>query len=234
MSRFLDLFHHRMLLLFYRAWATAQPTVSHDHPATNRFVTYVGALAGLGLPALRDRDDFPDAAKLFYAGRLGGADAQRRRPGRDHRRLLPDAGADRAVRAAAGSPCPRRTNGAWAWPGARGGALGADRRSRASASGAGSRSSASCSARSIAGSSSACCRAARACKKLTALVRNYVGDELLWDVRLVLDEQTEEPCRLGRSRLGWTSWLGRPELERGRREDLISGSRRPKFSQTAA
>ena len=32
LSRFLDLFHHRFLALFYRAWAQAQPTVNHDRP----------------------------------------------------------------------------------------------------------------------------------------------------------------------------------------------------------
>jgi predicted component of type VI protein secretion system len=37
---------------------------------------------------------------------------------------------------------------------------------------------------------------------------------------LILDEQTDEPCRLGRSMLGWTSWLGR-QPKRGKREDLI-------------
>jgi len=57
-------------------------------------------------------------------------------------------------------------------------------------------------------------------KKLTSLVRNYAGDEHAWDVRLILDEQTEEPCRLGRSLLGWTSWLGK-QPKRGKREDLI-------------
>ncbi len=49
MSRFFDLFHHRLMLLFYRAWSTAQPTVGQDHPATNRFLLYIGALEGLGL-----------------------------------------------------------------------------------------------------------------------------------------------------------------------------------------
>jgi len=39
-------------------------------------------------------------------------------------------------------------------------------------------------------------------------VRNYAGDENLWDVRLVLDEQTEEPCRLGKSLLGWNVVAG--------------------------
>jgi type VI secretion system protein ImpH len=43
---FLDIFHHRMISLFYRAWANAQPTVSRDRPETDRFAHYVGALIG--------------------------------------------------------------------------------------------------------------------------------------------------------------------------------------------
>ena len=71
MSRFLDVFHHRMILFMFRAWAAGQPTVDGDRgDAAAHFGAYVGALEGLGLAALRDRDDFPDAAKLFYAGRL--------------------------------------------------------------------------------------------------------------------------------------------------------------------
>jgi type VI secretion system protein ImpH len=57
--------------------------------------------------------------------------------------------------------------------------------------------------------------------KLTALVRNYVGDALAWDVKLVLDERTQEPLTLGRSRLGWTSWLGAGVGGDGGRQDLI-------------
>jgi type VI secretion system protein ImpH len=72
MTRFFDLFNHRLMLLFYRAWSTAQPTVGQDHPSTNRFLLYVGALEGLGLMSVRNRDDFPDSAKLFYTGRLSG------------------------------------------------------------------------------------------------------------------------------------------------------------------
>src|SRR6188508_328811 len=70
MARFFDVFHHRMLMLFYRAWASGRPAVNHDRPATDRFQLYIGALAGMGLAALRERDEFPDAAKLFFAGRL--------------------------------------------------------------------------------------------------------------------------------------------------------------------
>jgi type VI secretion system ImpH/TssG family protein len=59
MSRFLDLFHHRMLMFFYRAWASARATVSADSPQTNRFLDYDGALSGRGTPSLRNRTSFP-------------------------------------------------------------------------------------------------------------------------------------------------------------------------------
>jgi type VI secretion system protein ImpH len=81
LSRFFNLFHHRMLSLFYRAWAINEPTVSFDRAQAvdertakldrseqEPFGTYLGALFGLGTPQLRDRDAFPDAARLHYAG----------------------------------------------------------------------------------------------------------------------------------------------------------------------
>ena len=69
-QRFADLFHHRALSLMYRAWADVRPTVSFDRPASDRFATYVGALAGLGMQTLRDRDAMPDLTKLHFAGLL--------------------------------------------------------------------------------------------------------------------------------------------------------------------
>ncbi|MFK7699318.1 type VI secretion system baseplate subunit TssG [Pseudomonas caspiana] len=69
-SRFLDIFHHRMISLFYRAWATTQPTVSLDRPLDDRFSNYVGSLIGIGMPSLRERDAIPDYAKLRNAGHL--------------------------------------------------------------------------------------------------------------------------------------------------------------------
>ncbi|MES1166128.1 MAG: type VI secretion system baseplate subunit TssG, partial [Verrucomicrobiota bacterium] len=59
--------------------------------------------------------------------------------------------------------------------------------------------------------------------RLTDLVRNYIGDEQRWDLRLFLEEHVDEPWHLGESRLGWTSWLGRAIGVGGsaRREDLI-------------
>ena len=69
-ARFLDMLHHRFIALFYRAWAQAQPTVSLDRPAEDRFAFYVGSLIGLGTKEVRDRDPVPDFAKFFYAGLL--------------------------------------------------------------------------------------------------------------------------------------------------------------------
>lgn len=71
LAAFCDVFHHRMISLFYRAWASAQPTVSLDRPGADRFANYLGSLLGIGLPSLQARDGVVDLAKLHFAGRLG-------------------------------------------------------------------------------------------------------------------------------------------------------------------
>lgn len=70
LSRFLDVFHHRFLALFYRAWAQAQPHVSRDRPKADRFTVYVGAFMGMASIASRERDTLPDLAKFFHVGAL--------------------------------------------------------------------------------------------------------------------------------------------------------------------
>jgi type VI secretion system protein ImpH len=69
-SRFLDVFNHRFLALFYRAWAQAQPHVNMDRPGADRFAAYVGALFGISPQPFRHRDDVPDVAKFFHVGAL--------------------------------------------------------------------------------------------------------------------------------------------------------------------
>jgi type VI secretion system protein ImpH len=69
-QRFADVFHHRALSLFYRAWADSRPTVAFDRPETDRFAVYIGALIGLGMASLRDRDAMPDLTKFHFAGHL--------------------------------------------------------------------------------------------------------------------------------------------------------------------
>jgi type VI secretion system protein ImpH len=70
LARFLDLFNHRMICLFYRAWAVNRQTVSYDRRQDDRFSAYIGSLIGIGRPAFSDRDALPDVAKLHYSGHL--------------------------------------------------------------------------------------------------------------------------------------------------------------------
>jgi type VI secretion system protein ImpH len=65
-AHFLDLFHHRLLELFYRAWAQAQPAVQRDRPHDDRYRAWLGAVAGLpSAPAALSAD-----ALAFQAGLL--------------------------------------------------------------------------------------------------------------------------------------------------------------------
>jgi type VI secretion system protein ImpH len=68
--RFIDIFHHRMLSFFYRAWASNQKSVDLDRAARARYATYFGSFFGLGFPSLRDRDSVSDWAKIHFAGRM--------------------------------------------------------------------------------------------------------------------------------------------------------------------
>ncbi|HZT55261.1 MAG TPA: type VI secretion system baseplate subunit TssG, partial [Burkholderiaceae bacterium] len=63
LARFADQFHHRALLLFYRAWAQAQPTVHLDRRADDGFSRWLGSLAGIGDAAFTGRDSLSDDAK---------------------------------------------------------------------------------------------------------------------------------------------------------------------------
>jgi type VI secretion system protein ImpH len=69
-TRFVDVFHHRFLTLFYRAWAQGQPHVSRDRSSGDRFAGYVGAFLGIRPAEFRRRDTLTDEAKLFHAGAL--------------------------------------------------------------------------------------------------------------------------------------------------------------------
>jgi type VI secretion system protein ImpH len=70
MVAFLNVFHHRFLSLFYRAWAVNQKTADFDRPEDSRYASYIGALFGIGMESLRNRDAVSDWAKLYFAGRL--------------------------------------------------------------------------------------------------------------------------------------------------------------------
>lgn len=56
MADFLDMFHHRYLVLLYRAWAQAQAAAGLDRPGEESFTPYIARLAG------DEVDDVPHAA----------------------------------------------------------------------------------------------------------------------------------------------------------------------------
>ncbi|MET0335233.1 MAG: type VI secretion system baseplate subunit TssG [Rhizobacter sp.] len=70
LARFADVFHHRALLLFYRAWAHNQPAVQADRPNDDQFAKWVSALIGQAPVAMRGADTVPDAAKRHSSGLL--------------------------------------------------------------------------------------------------------------------------------------------------------------------
>jgi type VI secretion system protein ImpH len=68
--RFMDIFHHRMLSFFYRAWANSEKSVDFDRTDDARYADYFGSFFGIGVSSLQDRDSVPDWAKIYFAGRM--------------------------------------------------------------------------------------------------------------------------------------------------------------------
>jgi type VI secretion system protein ImpH len=216
LARFLDLFHHRLALFFYRAWAEARPTVQADRPGEDRFATYLGSLAGFGSTGTQGRDAVPDHAKRFFAGRLarGAKSAEGLAailegffglPVRveqfalgwlelpaDQRTAL--GGAPRpAVLLGEGTVLGRRVRDAQSRIRIDVGPMDLDRFRDFLPGG-------------------------RSLRRLRDWVRNDVGLEFDWDVKLVLARDEVPGIRLGREgHLGWTTWLG------ARRADTDAG-----------
>ena len=69
-SAFCNIFHHRLISFFFRAWADAQKTVDYDRADDQHWSQFLGSLAGFGMESLLHRDSVPDRAKLYFAGRL--------------------------------------------------------------------------------------------------------------------------------------------------------------------
>ena len=204
-QRFADIFHHRALSLFYRAWANSRPTVSFDRPEDDRFALYTGALIGLGMEQLRDRDAMPDLTKLHFAGHLSG---QTR-----HAEGL-------ASILAAFFQVPVRVEsfvGTWlTLPEADRTRLGHSPRTAALGQTAllgGRVWSRQDKFRVVLGPLDLAdyrrmLPGGRSFHRLIPIVRNYIGDVLIWDVNLILRREQVPPIRLGRQgQLGWTSWL---------------------------
>lgn len=204
-SGFADIFHHRMLSLFYRAWAQAQPTVSYDRAESDRFGDYLASLIGLGMPELRNRDAVPDLAKLFFCGRLASqvknADGLRDLVSgyfevpagiREFEGFWLEVPEENQFRLGesieTGCLGVSTTLGRYVW----------DTQSKFQV------------ALGPMGIEDYR-RFLPGCPDLTRLtdfVRNYVGDELIWELRLILSRKAMTSLRLGsEQQLGLTTWL---------------------------
>lgn len=204
--RFLDLFNHRFLALFYRAWSQAQPTTSFDRPREDRFADFVGSLIGIGAPTLHARDDAGDHVKLYFSGWMSrqarNADGLKsvvegyfQLPTRlenfvGHWMHLPE-----SQRTRLGA----LNSGAQLGIGAVIGARVFDRQHKIRLH-FGPLKLADYEALLPSG---------KALGSLVALVRQYLCFELEWDMRLSLEAPEVPKTRLGQyGRLGWTTWLG--------------------------
>ncbi|CAB3650019.1 type VI secretion system baseplate subunit TssG [Trinickia soli] len=70
-ERFLDLFHHRMSGVRYRAWAACQPVIGLGRRDDDRFAGYVGSLCGLAQGRVSAGSPIDDDMRLGAAGLLG-------------------------------------------------------------------------------------------------------------------------------------------------------------------
>lgn len=205
LSRFADMFHHRVVSLFYGAWAQSQPTVQFDRPESDRFSDYLGSLIGLGFPSLRDVDSMHYLSKLSFAGHLGslprhvnglvslvqgyfGVEAKvveyiahwMRIPKQDYL-LLGDGSLN-------GSLGQDSVIGERVWQRQDKfrlslGPLSLDQYEAFLPTG-------------------------KSFDALVAAIRNYVGMEYLWEINLILRKEEKPVTCLGKTgKLGWTSWL---------------------------
>lgn len=210
-AHFADLFHHRLLSLFYRAWASAQATVSFDRPEEDRFSFFVSSFFGLGEPALRNRSKLPDRFQQHFAGRLNN-------PCRN-----PE-GLEAMLSDFFGTPTLiEEFVGQWL-------TLPEEDRCQLGDWGSSNRLGET----TTLGTSVWTCQqkfrivmgpmnlkdfqklqpGRDSLNRLTALVRTYAGDELEWDLRLILKKENIPAVQLGTSgQLGWTTWISPESLE---------------------
>lgn len=69
---FLNIFHHRVTSEFYRAWKKHRLEVSYESESGGLFTERLYDLIGIGTAHLRDRQSIPDEVFAFYSGFYGG------------------------------------------------------------------------------------------------------------------------------------------------------------------
>ncbi|HVV93434.1 MAG TPA: type VI secretion system baseplate subunit TssG [Hyphomicrobiales bacterium] len=201
--RFLDILNHRFLQLFFRAWADSRPIAQHDRPDADRFMTYLGALMGIGSAPYRDADSVPDGAKLAYAGLVGAATKSASRL----RGLIAGVlGTAVEIEEFVGSRLAFEP-GDQSRLGRANATLGRDCLIGATVFSVEDKIRVRIVAKSL-DEYRRFLPSGPLCEPLADLVFLYLGDQLEWDVELLLPAKAIEPTCLGRSgQLGWTSWM---------------------------
>lgn len=206
-ASFANMLTHRSMSLFYRAWCAGQPAAGFDRGENDGFERQVAALSGYAGEKLRTRDAMPDLAKRHFAGHLGRSV---RNPSGLTAMLSAFFGASVRLQEFVGSWLRLEPDDCWRL-GARAGlgqatSIGSEVWSR------------SAKFRLRIGPLSleeykGLLPGSGGLARLAAIVRNYVGDALDWDVNLVLSGDAVPAAILGQdTRLGHTSWVGgRPD-----------------------
>lgn len=215
LSAFADVFHHRLILLFYRAWADAQSTVSLDRK-DERFTRYVASLLHMGEPSMRRRDAVLDHAKYHMAGHLT---RQTRNPEGLKHILQSFFGLPVRIREFVPQwirlePAQRLGLGGFA-------GLGRDTVLGVAVRDAQHKFRIEIGPLALEDYQSFLPGGIRA-RQLTHWVRHYIGMELAWDLRPVLRAEDARGVNLGAARLlGLSSWLGKRRPEQGEAGDLL-------------
>ncbi len=71
LADFLDIFNHRAISMFYRAWQKSRFPVTYSTGRPDLFTQYLLDLVGLGTAGLRDRQEIEDEALLHYVAVVG-------------------------------------------------------------------------------------------------------------------------------------------------------------------
>jgi len=67
---FFDIFNHRIISFFFRAWEKYRFWIAHERGDRDQFSHHLLDLIGLGTPGLQDRQAVPDESLLYYSGLL--------------------------------------------------------------------------------------------------------------------------------------------------------------------
>jgi type VI secretion system protein ImpH len=201
--RFLDIFNHRFLQLFFRAWSDARPIAQHDRPEADRFIAYLGSAIGTGSAPYRGLDSIPDAVKMGFAGLLG---AQSRSAARLVGAIRGMFNVEAAIEECVGlrlaiDPAEQTRLGQ------AGSRLGVDAMVGATIYSVQDKFR----IRIYTNSLKQYMRflpSGDLCELVADLVFFYNGEQLDWDVELALPAAEAPPVRVGQSgQLGWTTWM---------------------------